>query len=93
MNELTIRKKLYLVFGVLILIFVCNGIYSGYMLNRINEGALRIATEHLQGGIGGDGQQGGHGKLPAGRVCAGYGRDSAESCASCPGNKKTERTV
>ena len=49
MNELTIRKKLYLVFGVLILIFVCNGIYSGYMLNRINEGALRIATEHLQG--------------------------------------------
>ncbi len=47
MNKLTIRKKLYLVFGVLILIFVCNGIYSGYMLNRINEGALRIATEHL----------------------------------------------
>ena len=36
-------------FGILIIIFVCNGIYSGYSLNTINNGALRIATEHLQG--------------------------------------------
>ena len=38
MNELTIRKKLYLVFGVLILIFVCNGIYSGGRLyNEVEQ--------------------------------------------------------
>ena len=49
MDSLTIRKKLFLVFGILIVIFICNGIYSGYSLNTINSGALRIATEHLQG--------------------------------------------
>ena len=49
MNSLTIRKKLFLVFGLLIIIFICNGIYSAFSLSRINDGALRIATEHLQG--------------------------------------------
>ncbi|MBR6711350.1 MAG: methyl-accepting chemotaxis protein [Selenomonadaceae bacterium] len=49
MDTLTIRQKLFLVFGLLIAIFVCNGIYTGYSLNSINDGALRIATEHLQG--------------------------------------------
>lgn len=49
MNTLTIRKKLFLVFGLLIVIFACNGIYTGYSLNSINQGALRIATEHLRG--------------------------------------------
>lgn len=44
---MTIRKKLFLVFGVLIAIFVANGLYTGYSLNQINSGALRIATEHL----------------------------------------------
>ena len=49
MNALTIRKKLYLVFGLLIVIFICNGLYSAYTLNKVNDGAMRIATEHLQG--------------------------------------------
>ena len=49
MNALTIRKKLYLVFGLLIIIFICNGLYSAYTLNKVNNGAMRIATEHLQG--------------------------------------------
>lgn len=49
MENLTIRKKLFLVFGVLIAIFMVNGIYTGYSLNSINDGALRIATQHLQG--------------------------------------------
>ena len=44
---MTIRKKLFLVFGGLIAIFVANGLYTGYSLNQINSGALRIATEHL----------------------------------------------
>lgn len=44
---MTIREKLFLVFGVLIAIFVANGLYTGYSLNKINSGALRIATEHL----------------------------------------------
>ena len=47
MDRMTIRKKLFLVFGVLIAIFVTNGLYTGYSLNQINSGALRIATEHL----------------------------------------------
>ena len=49
MNSLTIRKKLILVFAILIAAFVGSGIYSAYSLSSINEGALRIATEHLQG--------------------------------------------
>lgn len=48
MDKFTIRQKLFLVFGALIAIFMANGIYTGYSLNRINNGALRIATEHLQ---------------------------------------------
>ena len=47
MDHMTIRNKLFLVFGLLIAIFVANGLYTGYSLNRINNGALRIATEHL----------------------------------------------
>ena len=49
MNTLTIRQKLILVFAILIAAFVGSGIYSAYSLSSINEGALRIATEHLQG--------------------------------------------
>lgn len=49
MNALTIRKKLYLVFGLLIVIFICNGLYSAFTLNKVNDGAMRIATQHLQG--------------------------------------------
>ena len=49
MSALTIRQKLFLVFILLILAFVGNGLYSAYSLSTINEGALRIATEHLQG--------------------------------------------
>lgn len=47
LTNLTIRQKLFLVFGMLIAIFVCNGIYTGYSLSSINDGALRISTEHL----------------------------------------------
>lgn len=47
MDSLSIRQKLFLVFGVLIAIFIANGVYTGYSLSSINNGALRIATEHL----------------------------------------------
>ena len=47
MSSLTIRQKLNLIFVVLILVFVSVSIYSAYALNKINEGALRIATTHL----------------------------------------------
>lgn len=47
MNQLTIRQKLYAVFSVLILIFTCISLYSGYTLYAIHHGAMRIATEHL----------------------------------------------
>lgn len=47
MNSLTIRQKLNLIFAVLILVFVAVSIYSTYALNKINEGAMRIATTHL----------------------------------------------
>jgi methyl-accepting chemotaxis protein len=47
LDSLSIRQKLFLVFGVLIAIFIANGAYTGYSLNSINSGALRIATEHL----------------------------------------------
>ena len=49
MNYLSIRYKLYLVFGILLVIFSITSLYSGYSLNSINNGAMRIATEHLQG--------------------------------------------
>ena len=47
LNALTIRQKLNLIFAVLILVFVAVSIYSTYALNKINEGAMRIATTHL----------------------------------------------
>ena len=47
MNNLTIRQKLYAVFGILLLIFSCISLYSGYTLYAIHHGAMRIATEHL----------------------------------------------
>lgn len=49
MDKLSIRQKLYLVFSMLIIIFICNGLYSAFTLNKVNDGAMRIATEHLQG--------------------------------------------
>lgn len=51
MNNLNIREKLYLVFGTLIAIFFATSIFAGYSLNSINEGALRISTEHIQGAM------------------------------------------
>ena len=53
MDKLTIRQKLFLVFGVLIAIFFANGLYTGYSLSSINNGALRIATDHLSGVLAG----------------------------------------
>ena len=47
MNAFTIRQKLNLIFAALILVFVAVSIYSTYALNKINEGAMRIATTHL----------------------------------------------
>lgn len=47
MSALTIRQKLNLIFAVLILVFVAVSVYSTYALNKINEGAMRIATTHL----------------------------------------------
>ena len=47
MNSLTIRQKLNLIFAVLILVFVAVSVYSTYALNKINDGAMRIATTHL----------------------------------------------
>ena len=47
MNALTIRQRLNLIFVVLILVFVSVSIYSTYALNKINNGAMRIATTHL----------------------------------------------
>ncbi|MDY6269449.1 MAG: hypothetical protein SPL39_10945 [Selenomonadaceae bacterium] len=47
MDRLTIRQKLYAVFGGLIAIFACVCLYSGYTLYAINSNAMRIATEHL----------------------------------------------
>ena len=47
LSTLTIRQKLNLIFVVLILVFVSVSVYSAYALNKINEGAMRIATTHL----------------------------------------------
>lgn len=49
MDKLTIRQKLYLIFGILILFFVGNGAYSVYSLSQVNDTTMRIATEHLRG--------------------------------------------
>ena len=46
MNNMTIRQRLYAVFGLVIGIFVCVSIYAGYNHYQINNGAMRIATEH-----------------------------------------------
>lgn len=51
MNNLTIKQKLFFVFILLIIAFIGNGIYSAFSLSSINDGALRIATQHLQGVI------------------------------------------
>lgn len=48
MGNATIRQKLHLVFGILILVFVGVSLYSAYALNSINDGAMRIATTHLR---------------------------------------------
>lgn len=50
-ENLTIRNKLYVVFGVLIAIFVATSIFAGYSLNSINEGALRISIDHMRGAM------------------------------------------
>ena len=47
MDTFTIRKKLFLVFGIVLAIFFAASLYAGYSLHSINEGAMRIATEHL----------------------------------------------
>ena len=51
MSSMSIRQKLFFVFILLIIAFVGNGIYSAFSLSSINDGALRIATQHLQGVI------------------------------------------
>ena len=51
MQNLTIRQKLFMVFILLIIAFIGNGIYTVYGLSTLNDGAMRIATEHLQGVI------------------------------------------
>lgn len=48
MDQLTIRKKLYLIFGILILFFMGNSIFSAYSTGEVSQSAMRIATEHLQ---------------------------------------------
>lgn len=47
MGALTIRQKLNLIFAVLLSVFVLVSVYSAYALNKINDGAMRIATTHL----------------------------------------------
>ena len=49
MNSMSIRQKLNFVFVLLIIAFIGNGIYSSLSLSSINDGALRIAKQHLQG--------------------------------------------
>lgn len=51
MSTMTIREKLFFVFVLLIAAFIANGVYSVFSLSSINESALRIATQHLQGVI------------------------------------------
>ena len=50
-HVMSIREKMFFVFILLIVVFIANGVYSTFALSSINEGALRIATEHLQGVI------------------------------------------
>ncbi len=51
MKNLTIRRKLFVVFITLMIVFVGSGIFAAFSLSSINDGALRIATEHLKGVI------------------------------------------
>lgn len=48
MDQLTIRKKLYLIFGILILFFMGNSIFLAYSTGEVSKSAMRIATDHLQ---------------------------------------------
>ena len=49
-EDLTIRKKLFLVFGVLIVIFMANGIYRGIASTvSMTVRCASTATQHLQG--------------------------------------------
>ena len=50
-HSMSIRERLFFVFILLILTFIGTGVYSATTLSSINDGALRIATEHLQGVI------------------------------------------
>ena len=45
MNSLNIRQKLFFVFGILIVIFAANGLFTCYSMNSINDGAMRIVTK------------------------------------------------
>ena len=47
MDNLTIRKKLGVVFTLLILVFLGASVYAVIALKNINDGAMRIATTHL----------------------------------------------
>ncbi len=51
MSSMSLREKLFFVFILLIIAFIGNGVYSTISLSSINDGALRIATKHLQGVI------------------------------------------
>ncbi len=50
-HSMSIREKLFFVFILLIVAFIGSGVYSMIGLSSINDGALRIATQHLQGVI------------------------------------------
>lgn len=50
-HSMSIRERLFFVFILLIFTFIGTGIYSATTLSSINDGALRIATQHLQGVI------------------------------------------
>lgn len=51
MSSMSLREKLFFVFIMLIIAFVGSGVYSTISLSAINDGAMRIATQHLQGVI------------------------------------------
>ncbi len=51
MSSMSLREKLFFVFIMLIIAFIGSGIYSTISLSAINDGAMRIATQHLQGVI------------------------------------------
>ena len=51
MNELSIKQKLFVVFGIMIAVFAAGGVFSLYSLGKINDGALRISSEHLSAAL------------------------------------------